>query len=92
MKIDEDRMSLQRQREPGRPGHIGRVDKTLTDKEEKGATSSCQRRKSANQICFRFNILCVIRTISRRLFFEFQWKYGFRRFSNTDRKLRSWYK
>ncbi|GBO27657.1 hypothetical protein AVEN_215867-1 [Araneus ventricosus] len=35
MKIEEDRMFLQRQREPGRPGHLGGVDKKLTDKEEK---------------------------------------------------------
>ncbi|GBN72076.1 hypothetical protein AVEN_269479-1 [Araneus ventricosus] len=35
MKIEEDRMSLQRQREPGRPGHLGGVDKKLTDKEER---------------------------------------------------------
>ncbi|GBM40928.1 hypothetical protein AVEN_212958-1 [Araneus ventricosus] len=28
-------MSLQRQREPGRPGHLGGVDKRLTDKEER---------------------------------------------------------
>ncbi|GBM83995.1 hypothetical protein AVEN_110126-1 [Araneus ventricosus] len=35
MKIEEDRMSLQRQREPGRPGHLGGVDKILADKEER---------------------------------------------------------
>ncbi|GBL97335.1 hypothetical protein AVEN_170460-1 [Araneus ventricosus] len=28
-------MFLQRQREPGRPGHLGGVDKKLTDKEER---------------------------------------------------------
>ncbi|GBN88394.1 hypothetical protein AVEN_35984-1 [Araneus ventricosus] len=28
-------MSLQRQREPGRPGHLGGVDKKLVDKEER---------------------------------------------------------
>ncbi|GBM09522.1 hypothetical protein AVEN_216764-1 [Araneus ventricosus] len=28
-------MSLQRQREPGRPGHLGGVDKKLADKEER---------------------------------------------------------
>ncbi|GBN48557.1 hypothetical protein AVEN_233106-1 [Araneus ventricosus] len=27
MKIEEDKMFLQRQREPGRPGHLGGVDK-----------------------------------------------------------------
>ncbi|GBN54644.1 hypothetical protein AVEN_59407-1 [Araneus ventricosus] len=35
MKIEEDRMFLQRQREPGRPGHLGGVNKKLTDKEER---------------------------------------------------------
>ncbi|GBM49253.1 hypothetical protein AVEN_71000-1 [Araneus ventricosus] len=35
MKIVEDRMFLQRQREPDRPGHLGGVDKKLTDKEER---------------------------------------------------------
>ncbi|GBM77586.1 hypothetical protein AVEN_186852-1 [Araneus ventricosus] len=35
MKINEDRMFLQRQREPGRPGHLGGVDKKLTEKEER---------------------------------------------------------
>ncbi|GBM68938.1 hypothetical protein AVEN_192686-1 [Araneus ventricosus] len=35
MEIEEDRMSLQRQREPGRPRHLCGVDKKLTDKEER---------------------------------------------------------
>lgn len=35
MKIEEDRMFLQRQREPGRPGHLGGVDKKLAKKEER---------------------------------------------------------
>ncbi|GBN61840.1 hypothetical protein AVEN_210313-1 [Araneus ventricosus] len=35
MEIEEDRMFLQRQREPGRPGHLGGVDKKLTDIEER---------------------------------------------------------
>ncbi|GBN77094.1 hypothetical protein AVEN_101508-1 [Araneus ventricosus] len=64
MKIEEGRMFLQRQSEPDRPGHLGGVDKKLT-------TSSCQRIKSANQICFRFKILDNIRTIARRFLFEF---------------------
>ncbi|GBN84778.1 hypothetical protein AVEN_26963-1 [Araneus ventricosus] len=32
MKIEEDRMFLQRQREQGRPSHLGGVDKKRTDK------------------------------------------------------------
>ncbi|GBO02496.1 hypothetical protein AVEN_201930-1 [Araneus ventricosus] len=32
MKIEEDRMFLQRQREPGRPGHLGGVNEKRTDK------------------------------------------------------------
>ncbi|GBN25530.1 hypothetical protein AVEN_60446-1, partial [Araneus ventricosus] len=35
MKIEEDRMFLKRQREPGRPGHLGGVDEKQTDKEER---------------------------------------------------------
>ncbi|GBN07793.1 hypothetical protein AVEN_25697-1 [Araneus ventricosus] len=35
MKIEEDRMFLLRQREPGQPGHLGGVDKIMTDKEER---------------------------------------------------------
>ncbi|GBM24577.1 hypothetical protein AVEN_157840-1 [Araneus ventricosus] len=70
-EIEEERISLQPQRESGRPGHLGGVDKKLTDKEERAkVASSCQRRKSANHICFRFNILGVIRTIARRFLFE----------------------
>ncbi|GBM63861.1 hypothetical protein AVEN_69873-1 [Araneus ventricosus] len=32
MKIEKDRMFLQRQREAGRPGHLGGVNKKRTDK------------------------------------------------------------
>ncbi|GBM95187.1 hypothetical protein AVEN_75725-1 [Araneus ventricosus] len=35
MEIEEDRMSLQRQREPGLPGYLSGVDKILTEKEER---------------------------------------------------------
>ncbi|MFX9165672.1 hypothetical protein ABTN87_19615, partial [Acinetobacter baumannii] len=35
MKIEKDRMFLQRQREPGRAGHFGGVDKKLAKKEER---------------------------------------------------------
>ncbi|GBO44032.1 hypothetical protein AVEN_162616-1 [Araneus ventricosus] len=35
MKIEEGRMFLQLQREQGRPGHLGGVDKILTDKEKR---------------------------------------------------------
>ncbi|GBP39267.1 hypothetical protein EVAR_22674_1 [Eumeta japonica] len=34
MKIEEDKMLLRKQREPGRPGCLGSVDKKLADKEE----------------------------------------------------------
>ncbi|GBO29411.1 hypothetical protein AVEN_209061-1 [Araneus ventricosus] len=46
MKIEEDRMFLQRQREPGRPSHLGGVDKKLTDKEERARLRAV---KEANQ-------------------------------------------
>ncbi|GBN46531.1 hypothetical protein AVEN_193051-1 [Araneus ventricosus] len=71
MKIEEDRMFLQCQREPGRPGHLGEVNKKTDRQRGKGATSSCQRRKSANQICLSFKILGIIRTIPRRFLFDF---------------------
>ncbi|GBM63821.1 hypothetical protein AVEN_262707-1 [Araneus ventricosus] len=35
MKIEEDRMFSQRQRQPVRPAHLGGVDKKLTDEEER---------------------------------------------------------
>ncbi|GBN52282.1 hypothetical protein AVEN_253203-1 [Araneus ventricosus] len=35
MKIEEDRIFLQPQSEPGQPGHFGGVDKKLPDKEER---------------------------------------------------------
>ncbi|GBN09789.1 hypothetical protein AVEN_160265-1 [Araneus ventricosus] len=35
MKIEEDRMFWKYQRESGRPGHVGGVNKKLTDKEER---------------------------------------------------------
>lgn len=35
IKINEDKFFLQRQREPGRPGHLGGVDKKGTNKEER---------------------------------------------------------
>ncbi|GBN42059.1 hypothetical protein AVEN_218863-1 [Araneus ventricosus] len=35
MKIEEDRIFLQRKREPGRPGRLGGVDKKRTDKKER---------------------------------------------------------
>ncbi|GBN22038.1 hypothetical protein AVEN_186075-1 [Araneus ventricosus] len=42
MKIEEDGMFLQRQREPGRPGHLGRVNKKRTYKEERARLDRCQ--------------------------------------------------
>ncbi|KAK2575365.1 hypothetical protein KPH14_001258, partial [Odynerus spinipes] len=35
MKIEEDKVFLKKQREPGRPGYLGGVDKKLADKEER---------------------------------------------------------
>jgi hypothetical protein len=40
IKIEEDKIFLKHQREPGRVGYLGGVDKKLLDKEKKGATKS----------------------------------------------------
>lgn len=45
IKINEDRIFLQRQREPGRPGHLAGVDKKLTDKEEKTRLRNIEEQK-----------------------------------------------
>lgn len=45
IKIDEDKIFLQKQREPGRPGHLAGVDKKLTEKEEKAILRNIQEQK-----------------------------------------------
>ena len=45
IKIDEDRIFLQRQREPGRPGHLAGVDKKQTQKEEKAHLRKVEKQK-----------------------------------------------
>lgn len=45
IKINEDKIFLQRQREPGRPGHLAGVDKKLTEKEEKASFRNIQEQK-----------------------------------------------
>lgn len=45
IKINEDRVFLQRQREPGRPGHLAGVDKKLTDREEKSRLRNIEEEK-----------------------------------------------
>ncbi|CAG9793804.1 unnamed protein product [Diatraea saccharalis] len=45
IKINEDRVFLQRQREPGRPGHLAGVDKKLTEKEEKTRLRNIEEEK-----------------------------------------------
>lgn len=45
IKINEDRTFLQRQREPGRPGHLAGVDKKLTEKEEKTHLRNIEEQK-----------------------------------------------
>lgn len=44
IKINEDKI-LQKQREPGRPGHLAGVDKKLTEKEEKVSLRNIQEQK-----------------------------------------------
>lgn len=45
MKINEDRIFLQRQREPGRPGHLAGVDKKLANKEERARLRTIEEEK-----------------------------------------------
>lgn len=45
IKINEDRVFLQRQREPGRPGHLAGVDKKLTEMEERVSLRNIQEQK-----------------------------------------------
>lgn len=45
IKINEDRIFLQRQREPGRPGHLAGVDKKQSEKEEKARLRNIQEEK-----------------------------------------------
>lgn len=45
IKIAEDRIFLQRQREPGRPGHLAGVDKKQTQKEEKAHLRNVEEQK-----------------------------------------------
>ncbi|CAH1647379.1 unnamed protein product [Spodoptera littoralis] len=50
IKIDEDRIFLQRQREPGRPGHLAGVDKKLADKEEKSRLRNIEEQNHKEQL------------------------------------------
>ncbi|GBN73688.1 hypothetical protein AVEN_38312-1 [Araneus ventricosus] len=68
MKIEEDRMLLQRQREPGRPGRLGGVDKKLTDKEERARLRAV---KEENQRIKYVSASTSIIIIARRFLFEF---------------------
>ena len=45
IKIDEDRIFLQRQREPGRPGHLAGVDKKLAYKEGRARLRTIEEEK-----------------------------------------------
>lgn len=45
IKINEDKIFLQRQREPGRPGHLAGVDKKLSGKEEKTRLRNIEEEK-----------------------------------------------
>ncbi|GBO33824.1 hypothetical protein AVEN_203370-1 [Araneus ventricosus] len=65
MKIEEDRMFLQHQREPGRPGHLGGVDRKQTDKEERVRLRIVKENRRIKKL------LGIIRTIARRFLFEF---------------------
>lgn len=45
IKINEDRIFLEHQRKPGRPGHLAGVDKKLTEKEEKARLRNIEEEK-----------------------------------------------
>ncbi|GBP22430.1 hypothetical protein EVAR_78606_1 [Eumeta japonica] len=45
IKINDNRNILQRQREPGRPGHLAGVDKKLTDREERARLRTIEEEK-----------------------------------------------
>jgi len=45
IKINEDKIFLQRQREPGRPGNLAGVDKKLTEKEKKARLRNIEEQK-----------------------------------------------
>lgn len=52
MKIEEDKIFLQKQREPGRPGCLAGVDKKLAEKEERSRQRKLkEEKKRHDQIC-----------------------------------------
>lgn len=52
MKIEEDKIFLQKQREPGRPGCLAGVDKKLAEKEERTRERKLKEKKRHEQMCF----------------------------------------
>lgn len=53
IKIEEDKIFLQKQREPGRPGCLAGVDKKLTEKEERARQKKLKEEKKRHeQMCF----------------------------------------
>ena len=53
MKIDEDKIFLQKQREPGRPGCLAGIDKKLAEKEERARQRKLnEEKKRCEQMCF----------------------------------------
>lgn len=51
IKINEDRIFLERQREPGRPGYLAGVDKKLAEKEEKMRLRNIAEQKRRVKNC-----------------------------------------
>jgi adenylate/nucleoside-diphosphate kinase len=51
MKLEEDKIFLQRQREPGRPGSLGGVDRKFTEK-EKRAIQRAEAKENRRQKIF----------------------------------------
>ena len=52
MKIEEDKMFLHRQREPGCPGCLAGVDKKIAEKEERSRQRKVEDKKKKSCIYF----------------------------------------
>ena len=56
MKIEEDKMFIHRQREPGHLGCLARVDKKIAEKEERSRQQKVEDEKRKKNCIYFFNI------------------------------------